>query len=59
MTPVDGIPPVDVCTNGVAIAIRLAKNIRLMSAGVGPEDSILVDVVRICSTSTRMIWGKP
>ena len=58
MTPVDGIPPVDVCADGVAITFCLAKNIRLMSAGVGPEDCVLVDIVRIFSTSTRMIWGK-
>ena len=59
MTPIDGIPPVDVRADGVTVAFRLAKDIGLMSAGVGPQNRVLVDIVRICSTSTGMIWGKP
>jgi hypothetical protein len=59
MTPVDGIPSVDIGTYEIPLALIRSKGVCLMSTSMGPQQSIFVDVVGICSAPAGMGLGKP
>lgn len=59
MASIDGISPVDVCTDCVAFAFVLAKNICLVGTGVGSQNRVLVNVVGVRSASSGVVWREP
>ena len=58
MASINGISPVYVCTDSVTFAFIFSENLGFVGAGVGPQYGIFVDIVRIRTTSARMIFGK-
>lgn len=58
MTPVNGIPPVDIRAYRKPPAHALPEDIRLMRARVGSQHIVLVDVIGIGTIPTRVVWGK-
>ena len=59
MTPIDGISSVDIGAYEIPLTLICFKGVCLMRTGMGPQDSILVDVVGICSAPAGMVLGKP
>ena len=55
MTSIDGISPVDIGANQIPFGLVLTENICLMSAGVGSEHMVSIDVICVRPTSPRVI----
>ena len=58
MASINGISPVYVCTDSIAFAFIVSENLCLVGTGVGPQYGIFVDIVRIRTTSARVVFGK-
>lgn len=58
MTSIDGISSVNIRADRIPVARILAKDIRLVGAGVGPQNGVFVDVVCVCPAAARMIGGE-
>lgn len=58
MASVDGISPVDVCTDCITFTLIVSEYLGFMSTGVRPQYRISVYIVRISTTSAWMILGK-
>ena len=55
---INSISPVYVCTDSITFAFIVPENLCFVSTGVGPQYGIFVDIVRVRTTSARMIFGK-
>jgi hypothetical protein len=58
MTPIDGISSVDIGTYEIPLTLIRPKGVCLMRTGMGPQDSIFVNVIGICSAPAGMVLGK-
>lgn len=58
MTPVDRIPPVYIRADRVSLANVVPEYLCFMSACVGSQHCVLINVVGIGATSARMIYRK-
>lgn len=52
---IDGVPPVDVATDGVAIASVCPKDVDLVCGRVSAKDCVLVEVVGVRFATPRMV----
>jgi len=59
VTAVDGVTPVHVGGNGITIAGVGTKNIYFVCGCVRSQESVLVDVVGVCSIPPGVISGEP
>jgi hypothetical protein len=59
MTPIDGISSVDIGTYEIPLTLIRPKGVCLMRTSMGPQDSIFVDVVGICSAPAGVVLWKP
>ena len=59
MASIDGVSSKDISTYEVTLALVGPKRVRLVSAGMSPQDGIFVDIVGICSAPAGMVLGKP
>ena len=55
MASVNGVPSVYICANGISFALIPAESICLVSAGMCSQDSVFVDVVRVCPTAAWVV----
>lgn len=59
MASVDSISSVDVRANQIPFGLVLTEDVCLMSARVGSEYVVPVDIIRVCPASPRMVGWKP
>lgn len=58
MTPIYGIPPVDIRTDRIALARILTECVSLMSACMSPQNGVCVDVVSVRAATAWVIDGE-
>ena len=58
MASVDCISPIHVCADRITFTLIVSEYLCFMGTGVGPQYCIFIDVVRISTTSARMILRK-
>ena len=58
MTPVDSISSIDICADCISLAFVASKYVCLMSARMGSENCVLIDIVSIGTASTGVVFGK-
>ena len=59
MAPINSISPVDVRANQIPFGLVLTEDVYLMSACVGSEHVVPVDIVCVRPTSPRMVGLEP
>ena len=58
MASVDCISSIYVCTDRIAFTPIVSEYLCFMGTGMGPQYGIFIDIVRISTTSARMILRK-
>ena len=58
MAAVNGISSVDICTNSITFTSVVTKYFCLVGTSVCSQYRVFVDIVSVCPTSSRVIFGK-
>lgn len=58
VTAINGISSIDIRTYRIAIAFIGLEDLCFVSAGMSPENMLLVNVISVGWTPSRMIWGE-